>query len=163
MNTLSPSRSWSPGYSLIEMLIAVGILMLLVGGGIAAFLTFNDRQALNGAGKQMVTYLRSAQSKARVGDTPSGCDQLNGYRVTVTAGSTSVLLEAVCTSGNITRNTFLLPTGMTNVEDAQVQFAVLQGGATGDTNFDITSATTDKVYRTQVTTGGEIREIGVIN
>lgn len=150
------------GYSLIELLIAIGILTLVVGGGIAAFITFNDRQALVGAAKQMVTYLRSAQSKARVGDTPSGCDRLQAYRVTVTETSNVVLLEAVCENGDFTRNTFLLPQGITHNNDGMVEFRGLQGGASGDSNFDIISAATGQVYRVQVTAGGEIKEIGVV-
>jgi prepilin-type N-terminal cleavage/methylation domain-containing protein len=150
------------GYTLIEMLIAVAIMLLLVGGGIASFITFNDRQALVGAGKQMVTYLRSAQAKARVGDTPSGCERLQSYQVTAQEASNIVTLEAACENGNFLRNTFVLPSGMTHNNDAFIEFRVLQGGVSGDTNFDIISATTGRVYRIQVTQGGEIREVGIV-
>lgn len=137
--------------------------MLVVGGGIAAFITFNDRQTLNGAGKQLVTYLRSAQSKARVGDTPSGCDKLEAYSLQIQVAYNVVTLQAICSNADITRNTWLLPQGIVGLDDAEVEFVVLRGGAQGSTDFDLYSAGTGKIYRIQVTPGGEIREVGVIN
>src|SRR3989344_8320932 len=56
------------GFSLIEILIAVSIITLLLGIGIASYLSFNDRQKLKAAGLNLKNTLREAQSKAFTGE-----------------------------------------------------------------------------------------------
>lgn len=84
----SSSLSRSLGFSLVELMVTVTIMLALTGGGIAGYLNLRSRQNLVNAGKEVEQLLRSAQKKARVGDKPSGCTgALTGYRV-----STSLVL-----------------------------------------------------------------------
>src|SRR5688572_9714056 len=90
------------GFTLIELLISITIMLFLVGGGIAAFINFNDRQVLIGAGQELKTYLRAAQIKARNGDKPQqGCDKLSGYVVVMVTGLDHVSTRALCENAGV--------------------------------------------------------------
>ncbi len=91
------------GFTLIELLISSAILLVIVGGGIASFITFNDKQTLLAAVKGYQGMLRSAQVKAAVSDVITGCETVGGnklwaYRVSAKADSTGaqVLMSALC-------------------------------------------------------------------
>lgn len=119
------------GFTLIEMMVVVGIIMMTTGGGIAAFIRFNDRQNLSSGSKALQTYLRGAQIKARSGDIPPGCDRLQGYRARLITGGGSVTLSAVCTNGVVLTDTYALPTGVVSENNHSIDFANLYGGVTG--------------------------------
>lgn len=78
-------KSTNPGFTLIELLIVISIMVLLVGGGIAAFVTFQRNQTILSIAKDAQQYLQTAQVKARVKETPTTCttaaSRLQGYRV----------------------------------------------------------------------------------
>jgi len=150
------------GFTLIELMITITITMLMLGGGIAAYIRFNDRQTLQGAAKQLQTQMRSAQKKARVGDIPSGCDRLVDYRVSMVAGESDVNLDATCTNQTIRISTTTLNSSVSVNSDFVIAFKVLHGGAeyiTGDGNINLISETYH--YQFQVTPGGSV-EAGTI-
>lgn len=82
------------GFTLIELLITSAIIMIVVAGSLVAFLGFQERQKALVAAKSIQQLMRSAQVKARVRDTPTGCASLTGYRVQV--GFTESTMQAVC-------------------------------------------------------------------
>src|SRR5574340_877305 len=122
--------SASLGFTLIEMLVVITITMLMLGGGIAAYIKFNEKQQLVGAAKQMQTYLRGLQKKARVGDRPDGCTRLLSYTLTVAANSNLVLMEANCENTDISTDQYTIGGGVKAQNNVEVSFKVLQGGAT---------------------------------
>lgn len=166
MSDLVVSRSRSPrsGFTLIEVLVAITIMMLMTGGGIAAFITFNDRQSVQGAARQLQTILRTAQVKARVGEKPAGCTKLTGYRVQTTANTNQVVLSAVCVSGAgapqvITHTVSQLQNGSVAEDTSAITFANLYGGVTGATTIILKKSNVATYrYSFSVTEGGEISD-----
>ena len=68
------------GFTLIELLVVVGIIVLLVGGGVAAYNNFNQNQILAQATATLRTNLRDAQNRALSGEKvcgPSACGGTN--------------------------------------------------------------------------------------
>ena len=149
----------SSGFSLIELIIVTSILLLVAGGGIAAFINFNEKQQVLNGSKELRTHLRMAQTLARVGETPSGCEKLTGYKVaSVDAAATKeIKVIAVCSSGEIERNSFLLPETTTLSDDIAITFLGLHGGVIGATTIEVVGES-DKIYSFEVTPGGEITQ-----
>ena len=125
------------GFTLIELLVAMSITLLLAGGVVAAFNTFNDNQRVQQGAVTLKSNLRFAQNKAISGDKPDGCGILDGY--TVTFASNIYSMQAVCDGvATGTAVTFSLPTGIafTPVPTA-ITFAVLSGRVGGDRTITI--------------------------
>lgn len=97
------------GYSLIELIIVVGTLLLIASFGVARYNEFNERQSVQQAADTFISNLRLIQAKALSGDKPAGCDTLVGY--TVEFGLKNYTMYAECTDGIIeaTRVTVDLP------------------------------------------------------
>lgn len=165
-------RSWrrfasgSTGFTLIELIVSVTIMILLVGGGIAAFITFNDKQQLQGSTKMLQTYMRTAQTKARVGDRPEDCDRLLGYQVGVAQGTSTITLAAICGETGNETELVVQTAELANVESIEVEgggnlevlFKVLHGGT--EDSGDITVYSTGGASETfRVSAGGEISDL----
>jgi prepilin-type N-terminal cleavage/methylation domain-containing protein len=149
------------GFTLIELLIAVSILLLITGSGIASYITLNDRQTLITSAKDLQSYMRAAQKKARSGDKPTGCDTLNSYSLTSAGSSpTVVTLKAECESGSFSSDTLSFPLSISLQSPLTMQFLVLSGGVTNSGTVVLVGKT--KTYTFDVNAGGEITE-GVIN
>jgi prepilin-type N-terminal cleavage/methylation domain-containing protein len=144
------------GFTLIELLVSITIMMLMVSMGLASYITFNERQQLTGAAKELQTYFRSAQTRARNGDVPSGCVKLEGYNVQMAQDTSIVTVRAICDSGNYVRAEHNLTGGVTPNTAIDMTFKVLSGGVTGAQN--ITLILGSRSYTFKVTTGGEISQ-----
>lgn len=76
------------GYTLIEILIVLGIMGILFSVGFAGFRDFSRRQVLAGVVKQIQGDIRSAQQMALSGQKPSGLscrtENLNGIYFGIT-------------------------------------------------------------------------------
>lgn len=131
-------------------------MMLMVGLGLASYIDFNERQQLSGAAKELQTYFRSAQTRARIGDVPTGCDSLEGYNVIMAQDTSTVTVRAVCANGNYVRSENTLTGGVTPSTGIDITFNVLQGGVVGAQN--ITLELGSRTYTFKVTTGGEISQ-----
>lgn len=89
------------GFTLIELIITVAIMALVVGGSIAGFVGFTERQEVLNTAKEVQQLMRVAQSKARVRDVPMDmagpikCNTLMMYRVYFN-GSSSFNLRPGC-------------------------------------------------------------------
>jgi prepilin-type N-terminal cleavage/methylation domain-containing protein len=153
-------RKKKNGFSLIELMVSVTILMLIVGGGLASYITFNEKQQLSGAAKELQTYFRSAQTRARSGDVPSGCDKLEAYSVQMAQDTSAVSVRAICTNGNIVTADHNLTGGVTPNTAVDITFNVLRGGVSGAQN--ITLILGARSYSFAVTIGGEITQ-GALN
>jgi prepilin-type N-terminal cleavage/methylation domain-containing protein len=146
-----PTRN---GFTLIELLIATTILLVVVGGGLVSYIRFNDRQVLQTAGKEVITYLRSAQTKARVGDRPAGCNQLLGYAFRGATGSNRFRLMAVCDNGDVLTENRDMNAAVTWVSNPDIRFGVLHGGVTNAGTLTLTNG--DLQYQVVVSAGGDI-------
>lgn len=82
------------GFTLLELLIVTSIVLVVTAGSIASFATFSDKQKALVAAKDVQQLLRSAQTKARVKETPLSCNALIGYKVVINGDNAT--MRAVC-------------------------------------------------------------------
>lgn len=130
---MSILRRHHHGFTLIEMLVTSAVAFLVVGGAIAGFTGFTDRQEVLNTAKELQQVFRSAQSKARVRDVPAGCVSLLSYEVSLT--SSSATLKAICgTGGPYTIRTYTFPSGVTVSPTTTLRFTTLENGVQTSVN-----------------------------
>jgi len=79
------------GFTLVELLIAMSILVTLLGAGLASFNSFNRRERLKQTALTLKSTLRLAQTKAISVEKPtSGCTDFVGMRIRFTVNSYSM-------------------------------------------------------------------------
>ncbi len=135
---MSILRRHHHGFTLIEMLVTSAVAFLVVGGAIAGFTGFTDRQEVLNTAKELQQVFRSAQSKARVRDVPVGCVSLLSYQVSLT--SSSATLKAICgTGGPYTIRTYTFPSGVTlqTPTESTLQFTTLENGVQTSANVPL--------------------------
>lgn len=143
------------GFTLVEMLVSITIMLLMVGGGIAGYIQFNDRQIAVAAGSKLQSYLRLAQTKARSGDVPSGCTQLTKYSVRLTNGSNQIQLYAVCSNGDVLVQQDTFDPSVSPTTNHTINFRVLHGGIEGAGTVTLQKGSTFQ-YTLDISAGGEI-------
>src|SRR3989344_4107193 len=93
----------SKGFTLIELVIVIGIMSVLTAVGLANYGAFIKKQAVQEEGKNFVSILRKAQSDAVTGNKPSttcgASDSLVGYRVNGVASTNTYTVSAICSDG----------------------------------------------------------------
>ena len=95
------------GFTLIEILVSVSILLILTILGITNMLDFNDRQQIIQAEEMVAEAVYRAQSLARSGKMDE-CTALDGYEIEFLTGEINI--RAVCSVGPITTiETIALP------------------------------------------------------
>jgi prepilin-type N-terminal cleavage/methylation domain-containing protein len=101
-----------PGFTLIEMVIVVVILMILTGGIFVSFNTYNEQQKVKQAVLTLKSDLRLAQTKAVGGLKPSACSgEFGGYGINFT--ESSYLIAPYCSDIIIAeQQTYTFPTGV---------------------------------------------------
>lgn len=150
------------GFTLLELLISVTIMMLLVGMGVASFITFNERQQLVGAAKELQEFFRSAQTRSRTGDIPAGCGAFSGYNIQMAIDNPSVQMYAVCSTGNVLRSEKTLTGGVRPTVAINMTFLNLKGGVTNASSVVLRLPSGSLTYSFKVTAGGEITQ-GALN
>lgn len=154
-----PLSSFKAGFTLVELLVTVGIMLMLAGGGITALIAFQQRQTVQNGAKELQEHLRFAQSLAQVSEKPSGCDKLQGYNLTTAdqAGTVLVTVSADCEGGDVERDTWLLPEGVSLGSQLDVTFLGLHGGVNGSQTVSL-SNDEGLTYTFEITPGGEITQ-----
>ena len=155
------------GYTLIEILVALTIMVLLFLTGFASYRAFSRRQELISAVRQVQGDIRQAQENAIASKKPAGCGTLDGYRfVVIPTGSYEI--RWVCGAITGVDKSVTLPAGITisglspNLTPSNsILFKTLGQGtnipAGGTTSFTLTQANYAKSATIIVTAGGEIR------
>lgn len=161
----------SAGFTLIEMVVTVAVALLLVGGGIAGYITFNSRQKAISAAREFETLIQTTESKIQSG-VLGVCSQLEEYRMTfnTSVNPVQVNMIEVCAPGDPatpTAVTYLLPEGVTlafNPVITSIRFKILAGGllfSSGDSSvefqFSDESNPTD-IYVITISEGGDVSE-----
>jgi hypothetical protein len=147
---------------MIELVITVGISMLLIGGIVVSYNSFNDTQVLKQAGLTLKNNLRFAQVKATSAEKPeSGCTQLVGYTVTFTVSSYET--QAECTEGLVgPAATVVLPSGVTfSPIPASVTFAALTHTLVSGATVTVTLAGRSNTYILLISANGEVTDVGI--
>lgn len=146
------------GFTLLELIIAMGIALILASGIFAAYEKFNRRERLRQAASTLKNNLRFGQSKAINGEKPTaGCTQLVSFVFTFSTGSYT--MQAMCTeglAGAIT--TVALPTNvMFTGSPSPLLFRVLTGTVSADKTLTVTDGTNS--VSVQAKRSGDINEI----
>lgn len=153
------------GFTLIELLVATALIMLLTGGTVASFGTYNENQKLSQTAQTLKNNLRLAQGKASSGLKPSGCSAaLDGYAVTFTNNS-SYAIQARCNDGTLAGDITIvtLPVGVTFSpvpSPSPFVFQVLSRGVNIDVVKDVVLLGRLKKYKIQVSPSGDIKDVG---
>lgn len=115
------------GFTLIELIISIGVIAILSSIGLASYVQFNRRQILNSAVRTFLNDLQLAQSKAESNERPQGCSgNLLSYQVSIQTSGYKV--EAICSSSVEIKNIdFPERVGKTSGFD-WVKFKTLRGG-----------------------------------
>lgn len=136
------------------MLITITILFLLTTGSIVSYRVFSQRQQIVQSVQNVQEAMRFAQKKARVGEKPTGCTTLQGYRVSGTSGGQSVTIRAICSNQNYDVTTYDLVGDATLSNNINVTFIVITGGASGTGTFRVSLGSYS--YSFAVNQGGDI-------
>ena len=141
---------------------------ILVGGGIAALVTFRDKQHLKRAGSQLYSDLRLAQTKANASEVNGVCagDVLEGYGIQFGSDATRYDVVVLC-GGNVVVVPDMgrtLPVGVQTMNStkclSQLAFYILAKGADSGS---VCLAYGERYYKVDVAAGGEIIDSGFVD
>lgn len=144
------------GFTFIEILVTVTLMLTLAGLLVSGYSRFNDAQVVSQAASTLVSNLESVRTKAKFGVKPDGCDTLVGYEVDFTA--TEYTTSAVCVVDgtqekvDATTVTYNLPNTVSFSPIPQtVTFFVLSEGVTAAQTITLSGASghTSTVYISQ--------------
>lgn len=123
-------------FTIIELLIAMSIMVLLFGIGVAKYVSFNQSQTIKQAAQKLKSDLRVVANKAITGEK-NGCGTLDGYQVSFISGQYSI--SSACSGGTfIAVNAVNLPTGVSfNPLPSPVLFKVLGQGVSSATTITL--------------------------
>lgn len=138
------------GYTLIELLIVIAIMLLVIGGSIAGWLKFSEKQTTLSSAQTLQKMVRSAQVKARAKQWPSECINggtkipVIGYRVSssVANGITTIALTGFCNptkttydtaSNKVIVSTWQMPATISLSNSFKFDFYTMAGGVSLNT------------------------------
>ena len=145
------------GFSLIELLVSITLLMILAGVGVAGYRLSVRKQTMDAAYSQVTGLLRQAQANAQSGKKINCTTTLAGWQVRFN-GSSAVLEESCASTYSV--STFELPLGVTLTtlpSPNPILFRVLNRGTDvlSSTDIGFSGFTLTKIIT--VTSTGEIR------
>jgi len=150
---------FSSGFTLIEIMVAVLLIGLMSGGGIAAYRRLNERSSVEGAARQVEQALREAQKRAASGVKPSGCTgDLLTYIMTMggsVVGENKYTIQADCFTSDPYPVTYKLPEGTKFPAQTSISFRALSKGSSGG-SVSVQNDTGSFVYEIRVSEGGAI-------
>lgn len=155
MNKLS-----SAAFSLIEIIIVVGVLATITGVILVSYNNFNTNQKLKQAAKTLKSDLRFVQTRSYSGLKPQGvaCTTLTGYQVSFTL--TSYTFQPLCSpQGAVSPATTInLPDQVSfSAIPPTFYFLVLKGVASADVTMSLTTGANP--IQVQVSRSGDINEL----
>jgi prepilin-type N-terminal cleavage/methylation domain-containing protein len=147
------------GFTLIEVLVVVGLLLLTTGGVVSNYNNYNDRQKVKQATLTLKDNLRLAQTSAMSGNKPTGCSgQLTGYQVAFTS-STLYTITALCAGGNGPTVSISMPSDVSIASPVTITFSPLTGEANVATYADISVSSFSVYTGVRVTKNGQISDV----
>lgn len=101
------------GFTLIEMIITVSLILLFTALGIAQYNTYNEKERVRQAFLTLRTDLRLAQTKADSALKPDVCGDtvFDGYQVSITENTYTINAKCGATTSDMT--VVYLPNGVT--------------------------------------------------
>lgn len=149
------------GFSLIELLVVVTIILTLTGLGLAGYNNFNQRQILRQAAEGVKNSLRDAQNRALTGEKGSICTGILDYwRFSINATTrTSYYITGRCAGSDFGQKNFNLPPNLTFRAAVNIDFKPLAQGTKSNATVTITidQSTTGNSINITVSPSGEIK------
>ncbi len=163
-------RPTQTGFTLIELMVTIGLFMLAIGGVLANYNGFHTRQKVKQAALTFKEQLRFAQSDAVTGKKPTDititCNILNGYQVSFT-NETTYTVVTVCDDNALTDaseiQTYTLPSSIKIVLPATtITFQSLNGKINTGTDVSYTLTGDNVSYKITVSSSGDITDSGFV-
>ena len=155
------------GFTLIELTVGIGIVMMLTGGIVVNYNRYNDRQKVKQAALTLKNNLRLAQTKASAAEWPLSCvspgctcSQLSGYTVSFTG--TAYEIRALCSEGLVgTVQSVTLPASVSFASvPPSLTFQVLSRGVAIPSPTIISLTGSAVTYDIQLNPSGDVNDLG---
>lgn len=147
------------GFTLIELMVTVTILLLLSVLFIANYNGFNSSQTVRQAASTVVANLQGVRTSAAAGVKPTGCDTLIGYIVNFPSASTYTSQASCQNNQSFPVTTYMLPTGVTfSPTPGSITFYALDRGASGNPTITLVGSGTTTTTNVYVYTSGVISQ-----
>jgi prepilin-type N-terminal cleavage/methylation domain-containing protein len=104
------------GFTLIELMLVIVIILILSGGSITAYLNFNKTQTVDNDARNLTAEIYRVRTLAASMQYPTGCSSLRGYNLTgadVSGKLTGVVVVADCDPLDVTFPVTKILTGST--------------------------------------------------
>lgn len=158
---LSASRS---GFTFIELIIVIGVLMVLSLGVIVSYNSYTDRERVRQAGLTIKSDLRLVASKVNSGVKSQACSTLTSYDVTFTRICSDGIrscytITPQCVSGSDQSTTVYIPKEVHfQSADQTIRFLPLSAGTDLTTDTEITLGGLTTVYHVIISPAGTISD-----
>jgi|CXWL01.1.fsa_nt_gi prepilin-type N-terminal cleavage/methylation domain-containing protein len=81
------------GFTLIEILVSISIIVLISGASLAAFINYLERSQAQSDAQAVANRLRTVQIKATAVEVPAGCTSVSSYAVNMVNSSLTVAAD----------------------------------------------------------------------
>lgn len=90
----------SSAYTLIELIVVIGIMAVIMGLGLAGWTNYQNKEKLRAETQEVISWLRKMQTKASQGEKPSAnCPTLDYYEINHSNGSLEANVYCLDESG----------------------------------------------------------------
>lgn len=119
----------SRGFSLIEMIVVLGILSVLIGASLVALIPFGEKRNVLDDSKSLAAEIRQVVNKATAVEVPEGCTSLSSYLLEFGTGDggRSITVTAECGLGTTSKIIKVLRSSDFNGSPASMRFKVPEG------------------------------------
>jgi prepilin-type N-terminal cleavage/methylation domain-containing protein len=100
----TPRRIRKSGYTMVELVMVIGIMAIMFSVGAASYRDYQRRQYLESAVLMVVDDIKLARQLALSGRLPAGCANFNGYAIRVSPATNTYSIGAVCGNQNCENN-----------------------------------------------------------
>lgn len=155
-------RGISFGYSIIELLVVISIMIIIFTLGLANYKNFSQKQKLENIASQIKGDLRLAQEYASGARKTGVCTELHGYTFSRNGSSRYEVRQNcdanACNAGDVIKS-ITLPTGITLSNFSCFRFNVLGRGTdrSGDIVITVNLANSSYTKNVTITKYGEIK------
>lgn len=108
------------GYTLVEIIVILGIIAIVSGFGIATYNSYNEQLILRNQAKKIANIIELAKKKAVAGDLSQQalCETFQGYIVEINDASfgKNVVLDIKCSGSRNRINTYPLDNNITSTD-----------------------------------------------
>lgn len=162
-----PAKPWrSEGFTFIELIIVVAILMVLSLGVIVNYNSYTDRERVRQSGLTMKSDLRLVASKVNSGVKPANCTTLVSYEVSfykecaddISRSCYSITPMCVPVTDEPPTTVYLSKEVHFQSADQTIRFLPLSAGTNLSTDAEITLGGLTTVYHIKVSPSGTISD-----